>query len=164
MREGYIPLPDPKTQSQSEIGKDNPPTCRPRDRRIIEQKAVEGAVAAVKEAAESGNKFCVLRVNVGLDAKALAEALAQAQKAQADIPLMLLSTDDVKDKLMVYSGCDKGSVKDSFDAGKWAKDALTACGGKGGGKPTSATGQAPGAGNLDTALEAANAFAAMNLA
>ena len=128
------------------------------------KKAVEGAVAAVKEAAESGNKFCVLRVNVGLDAKALAEALAQAQKAQADIPLMLLSTDDVKDKLMVYAGCDKGSVKDSFDAGKWAKDALTACGGKGGGKPTSATGQAPGAGNLDTALEAANAFATMNLA
>ena len=64
---------------------------------------------------------------------------------------------------MVYAGCDKGSVKDGFDAGKWAKDTLAACGGKGGGKPTSATGQAPGAGNLNAAIEAANAFAKLNL-
>ena len=127
------------------------------------KKAVEEAVAAVNLAAENGGKFCVLRVNVGLDAKALGEAVTQAQKAHADVPLMLLSTDEAKDKLMVYAGCDKGSVKDGFDAGKWAKDTLAACGGKGGGKPTSATGQAPGAGNLNAAIEAANAFAKLNL-
>ena len=127
------------------------------------KKAVEEAVAAINEAAENGGMYCVLRVNVGLDAKALGEAVTQAQKAHAGIPLMLLSTDESKDKLMVYAGCEKGSVKDGFDAGKWAKDTLAACGGKGGGKPTSATGQAPGAGNLDTAMEAANAFAKLNL-
>jgi alanyl-tRNA synthetase len=127
------------------------------------KKAVEEAVAAVNEAAENGGKYCVLRVNVGLDAKALGEAVTQAQKAHAGVPLMLLSTDEAKDKLMVYAGCEKASVKDGFDAGKWAKDTLAACGGKGGGKPTSATGQAPGAGNLDTAMEAANAFAKLNL-
>lgn len=47
-----------------------------------------------------------------------------------------------------------------LNADEWLRAALEACGGRGGGRPTSAQGQAASAAEMDKAIAAAKSFAA----
>ena len=127
------------------------------------EKAIGLLEEAVRATTAAGGAFALLQVEVGLDAKALQKAVAAAQKVNAALPMMVVSADAGKDKVMAYAGVDKAAIGNGFDANTWVKAALTACNGKGGGKPVAAQGQGPGAGNVGKVLEAARAFAADKL-
>ena len=59
----------------------------------MQAHAAEAAVHEANAAAASGAKAAAFRLDVGLDAKALAEAWAACQKAHPELPVMFLSAD-----------------------------------------------------------------------
>ncbi|KAL4446750.1 hypothetical protein ABPG77_007994 [Micractinium sp. CCAP 211/92] len=124
------------------------------------EKAVAAAVAAADAAAEAGAKFLVSKLDVGLDAKAIQEAWNAIQKKHATLPVLFVSAGE--DKALAYAGVPQDLSK-QLPAGEWVKEALTALGGKGGGKPTNAQGTGPEVGKVDEALALATSFASVKL-
>ena len=57
------------------------------------QRATQAAVADADAAVAAGQKFAVIRVDVGLDPKALLEAWNAIQKQHAKLPVIMFSTD-----------------------------------------------------------------------
>ena len=57
------------------------------------QRATQAAVADADAAVAAGQKFGVIRVDVGLDPKALLEAWNAIQKQHAKLPVIMFSTD-----------------------------------------------------------------------
>jgi len=117
--------------------------------------AVDNAIQAVKAAAKDNRKVCVLQIDVGLDSKALLEAVDAALKAEEAMALMVFSADQAKKKVMAYAGVPKDSIAKGLDAPKWIRESLAVCGGKGGGKPQRAQGQGSGIDMLQKAMEIA---------
>lgn len=60
------------------------------------QRATQAAVADADAAVAAGQKFGVIRVDVGLDPKALLEAWNAIQKQHAKLPVIMFSTDQGK--------------------------------------------------------------------
>ena len=60
------------------------------------QRATQAAVADADAAVAAGQKFGVIRVDVGLDPKALLEAWNAIQKQHAQLPVIMFSTDQGK--------------------------------------------------------------------
>ena len=125
------------------------------------KKAVETAVESVKAAAAEGKKFVVLKIDVGLDSKALLEAVEASLKAQPTFSLIVFSCslpDEKKKKVMAYAGVPKEAIDKGLDAPKWIKESLAICGGKGGGKPNRAQGQGPGIDKIEEAMAKATSL------
>ena len=124
--------------------------------------ASDAAVAAATAAVASGDRFFTLRLDdaLGGDPKAVAAAWLAVQRAAPELPAALAALDAGKGRAVVVAGVPDAIAK-AFPAGEWLKAALEPLGGKGGGKPTMAQGQASVAdgAELDRALEAAAAFA-----
>jgi alanyl-tRNA synthetase len=116
------------------------------------KKAVETAVQTVKTKAAEGKKAFVLKIDVGLDSKALNEAVEASLKEEPTFSLMVFSSDDNKKKIMAYAGVSKELVDQGFTAPNWIKESLSVCGGKGGGKPNRAQGQGSKIDKLDEAM------------
>ncbi|KAL3153432.1 hypothetical protein ABBQ38_011767 [Trebouxia sp. C0009 RCD-2024] len=122
------------------------------------QRATQAAVADADAAVAAGQKFGVIRVDVGLDPKALLEAWNAIQKQHEKLPVIMFSTDHGKGKVLAYTGVPADLAK-AMPAGNWLKAALDVLGGKGGGKPTNAQGQGPNVDKLSEAMSAAKAHA-----
>lgn len=122
------------------------------------QKATQAAVADAAAAVAAGHRYGVMRVDVGLDPKALLEAWNAIQKQHPHLPVIMFSTDQGKGKALAYTGVPADLAK-KLPAGEWLKVALEVLGGKGGGKPTNAQGQGPLTDKLPEAMEAATAHA-----
>jgi alanyl-tRNA synthetase len=60
------------------------------------QRATQAAVADADKAVSAGQKFGVMRVDVGLDPKALLEAWNAIQKQHPKLPVIMFSTDQGK--------------------------------------------------------------------
>lgn len=60
------------------------------------QRATQAAVADADAAVAAGQKFGMIRVDVGLDPKALLEAWNAIQKQHAKLPVIMFSTDQGK--------------------------------------------------------------------
>ena len=60
------------------------------------QRATQAAVADADAAVAAGQKFGVIRVDVGLDPKALLEAWNAIQKQHAKLPVIMFSSDQGK--------------------------------------------------------------------
>ncbi|KAL0043139.1 hypothetical protein WJX79_010270 [Trebouxia sp. C0005] len=122
------------------------------------QRATQAAVADADKAVTAGQRFGIMRVDVGLDPKALLEAWNAIQKQHPKLPVIMFSTDEGKGKALVYTGVPADLAK-RMPAGEWLKAALDVLGGKGGGKPTNAQGQGPHIHKLSEAMNAAKAHA-----
>ena len=127
------------------------------------KKAVAEAVESVKKAAGEGKTSCVLQIDVGLDSKALLEAVEASLKAEPAFSLMVFSSDDKKKKVMAYAGVSQDAVDKGLAAPTWIKESLAVCGCKGGGKPNRAQGQGPGIDKLGEAMKKAEELAASKL-
>ena len=130
--------------------------------------ASDAAVAAAQAATAAGEKFLTLRLDdaLGGDAKAVSAAWFAIQKSSPELPAVLAALDASKGRAAMLAGVPAGgATSKSLPAGDWLKAALEPLGGKGGGKPTMAQGQASVAdgAELDKALEAAAAFAKSKL-
>jgi len=60
------------------------------------QRATQAAVADADKAVTAGQKFGIIRVDVGLDPKALLEAWNAIQKQHPKLPVIMFSTDQGK--------------------------------------------------------------------
>lgn len=118
------------------------------------ERCVSVVCSAVKEAAESSRQVVALDAKVGLDGAALREAVVQANKACGEVAVILLSADEVQDRIMAYTGVPKG-LQDKIDCVKWIRAALDPVQGKGGGKNGVAQGQGVGAAKLGACMQAA---------
>mmetsp|Transcript_24531 Transcript_24531/g.74806 ORF Transcript_24531/g.74806 Transcript_24531/m.74806 type:complete len:476 (+) Transcript_24531:1914-3341(+) len=119
-----------------------------------------GLAAAAKEEADAlaanftaGAPFFVALLKTEADIKVVEAAVTAIAAVVKDVPIMVLGAGKTASALAL---CPKGS---SIDAKDWINAALEPCGGKGGGKPIRAQGNARDPTNVAKALEAAKAFA-----
>ncbi|KAK9823998.1 hypothetical protein WJX72_006880 [[Myrmecia] bisecta] len=126
------------------------------------ETAIATALETADKAAAEGAKFAVMAVNVGLDPKALLEAWNAIQKKHPALPAIMFSKDAAKGKALAYAGVPEALSK-QLNAGEWVKGALAVLGGKGGGKPTGAQGQAPLFEKVPEAMQTATEYASRKL-
>lgn len=125
------------------------------DRVLNDVKAqFESALAEEKQS-------LVLNVDIGADSKASQKVMNAAKSIAPDLAFMGLSEEEEGSggKLMAFAYVPKALVEEGFKADEWVRATLEVCGGRGGGKPDSAQGQAKECNNVDEVLAAATAFA-----
>eukprot|EP00529_Nitzschia_sp_RCC80_P003857 CAMPEP_0113505714 /NCGR_PEP_ID=MMETSP0014_2-20120614/35480_1 /TAXON_ID=2857 /ORGANISM="Nitzschia sp." /LENGTH=1046 /DNA_ID=CAMNT_0000401077 /DNA_START=301 /DNA_END=3441 /DNA_ORIENTATION=- /assembly_acc=CAM_ASM_000159 len=142
----------------------------------VQSKAVEVKKAAlakrvnlvlndVKEQVEmavDGNaRTLVLDVDIGADSKASQQVINAVKKIAPEIAFMGLSEEEAGSggKLLCFAVVPDSLVDAGLKADEWVRGTLEVCGGRGGGKPGNAQGQAPQCSDLKPVLEAARSFA-----
>ncbi|XP_062145946.1 alanine--tRNA ligase [Alnus glutinosa] len=128
------------------------------------QKAVKVATETAEVAASDGKVFCVSRVDVGLDAAAVREAVLKVLE-QKGISAMVFSTDETTNKAVVCAGVpEMGDKGKHLEVSEWLTAALEPLKGRcGKGKGGLASGQGTDASHIDEAINLATTFAAMKL-
>jgi alanyl-tRNA synthetase len=84
---------------------------------------------ATEVALSAGQPFCIARVDVGLDATALREAVV---KCMNRLPTMLFSTDVASNKTVVYAGVPPGA-SNGLEVLDWLTRSVKPLKGRGGG-------------------------------
>lgn len=128
------------------------------------QKAVKIASENADAAVSEGKTFCISRVDVGLDAAAVREAVQKVIQ-QKRISVMVFSVDENVNKAIVYAGVpDKGNTWKGLEVSEWLTAALGPLKGRcGKGKGGLAQGQGTDASNVEEAIKLAVDFASMKL-
>jgi alanyl-tRNA synthetase len=103
----------------------------------------------------------VLNVDIGADSKASQQVINAVKKLAPDMAFMGLSEEEPGSggKLMAFALVPDSLVDSGFQADEWVRHSLEACGGRGGGKPGSAQGQASECKNIDGVMTAAKTYA-----
>ncbi|CAK9201668.1 unnamed protein product [Sphagnum troendelagicum] len=124
------------------------------------QTALAGAVSFADKAVAQSEVYCVLRIDVGLDNKAVREAVSMVMDKHKDLSVMVFSVDENKNKVLVYAGVPKVAAEQGLMVVEWLRKALEPVNGKGGGgKGGLAQGQGENAAGIDEALKVAKHFA-----
>ncbi|KAH9543369.1 hypothetical protein CY35_13G061100 [Sphagnum magellanicum] len=124
------------------------------------QTALAGAVSFADKAVAQSEVYCVLRIDVGLDNKAVREAVTMVMDKHKDLSVMVFSVDENKNKVLVYAGVPKVAAEQGLMVVEWLRKALEPVNGKGGGgKGGLAQGQGENAAGIDEALKVAKRFA-----
>ena len=96
------------------------------------------AAAAAAKAAETGEAFTIVRIDVGANDKLGRKMLDAMVKAYPEGSFMILSADPDKKCVGCYAAASDAGVAKGVDAREWVTAALSAMGGKGGGKDAKA--------------------------
>eukprot|EP00257_Ricinus_communis_P022363 XP_015582068.1 alanine--tRNA ligase [Ricinus communis] len=128
------------------------------------QKAVKIATEMAEVAASEGKQFCISRVDVGLDAAAVREAVSKVLQKKG-LSAMVFSIDETTNKVVVCAGvAEKGDKSKQLEVSEWLTAALKPLNGRcGKGKGGLATGQGTEGVHLDAAMNLAAEFAQMKL-
>ncbi|XP_074279847.1 alanine--tRNA ligase-like isoform X2 [Silene latifolia] len=128
------------------------------------QKAVKLASEKAETSISEGKSFCICRVDVGLDAAAVREAVQKVIQ-QKGISIMVVSVDETANKAVVYAGVpDKGNTWKGLEVSEWLTTALGPLKGRcGKGKGGLAQGQGTDASNVEEAVKLASDFASLKL-
>ncbi|CAF2097813.1 unnamed protein product [Brassica napus] len=128
------------------------------------KKSVEIATEAAESAASDGKNFCIVQLDVGLDAAAVREAVSKVMQKKG-MSVMVFSTDESTNKAVVCAGVpDKSDQFKQLDVTEWLTTALSPIKGKcGKGKSGLASGQGTDASQVSSALDLAASFASMKL-
>jgi alanyl-tRNA synthetase len=115
----------------------------------------------VAAALADGKKSLVLNVDIGADAKASQKVGNAVQKIAPDMAFLGISEEEVGSggKVLAFALVPASLAEAGFKADEWVNASLESCGGRGGGKATSAQGQAPVCSDVDSVIAAANEFA-----
>ncbi|CAH8351616.1 unnamed protein product [Eruca vesicaria subsp. sativa] len=140
---------------------------RKAQKKIAEQnlkKSVKVATEAAESAASDGKTFCIIQLDVGLDAAAVREAVSKVMEKKVRLHFLeasLLTTN----KAVVCAGVpDKSDKFKQLDVTEWLTTALGPLKGRcGKGKSGLASGQGTDASQVNAALDLAASFAAMKL-
>jgi alanyl-tRNA synthetase len=135
---------------------------------------VSAARAAATTAAAAGAAALVTEVRIGTDAKAVKRVLDAVAAVAPQLAFFGVSAEHCSDsssgsgsdssavqrsgKLLCFAVCSEAAQTRGLAADQWVAAAVSACGGRGGGKPGAAQGQAPDAANMQQVLDAANAY------
>ena len=115
----------------------------------------------VEVALSEGKRSLVLNVDIGADAKASQMVINAVKKIAPELAFMGLSEEEPGSggKLMAFAVVPDAMVKTGFKADDWVRACLESCGGRGGGKPDSAQGQAAACPDVENVVSVAAAFA-----
>jgi alanyl-tRNA synthetase len=88
-----------------------------------------------------------------------------AKNLAPDMAFMGISEEDIGSggKLMVFAVVPDALVEAGLKADEWVRSTLEVCGGRGGGRPQNAQGQATECSDVDAVLAAAEKFASEKL-
>jgi alanyl-tRNA synthetase len=128
-------------------------------------KGVEAARAAARKAADSGKKWLVMEVDIGADSKAVKRVLDAVGKEAPDLSFMGISAEGPghAGKLLCFAVSGEEAQGAGVQANVWVQTVLDVCGGRGGGRPNAAQGQAPDASAMASVLDAGEGFASERL-
>jgi alanyl-tRNA synthetase len=117
--------------------------------------------AQLQDALAKDTRAMVLNVDIGADSKASQKVMKAVQSIAPDMAFMGLSEEEVGSggRLLAFAVVPGSLTEAGFKADEWIRSTLEACGGRGGGTPSSAQGQAKECKNVDQVLVAANSFA-----
>jgi len=117
----------------------------------------------IKLALEEDKKIVVMNVDIGADGKASQKVVNAVKKAAPDMAFMGLSEEEPGSggKILCFTLVPESLMADGNDlkANEWLNAALDVCGGRGGGKPGNAQGQAKECSDLEAVITAANEYA-----
>jgi alanyl-tRNA synthetase len=126
---------------------------------------VDKVINVVKEdltkAAENGEKMLVLNVDIGADSKASQKVINTVKQIAPEMAFMGLSEEEFGSggKLLAFALVPDALVEVGLKADDWVRGTLEVCGGRGGGKPGNAQGQAPQCSDVEEVFAAAINFA-----
>jgi alanyl-tRNA synthetase len=131
----------------------------------VMQKRVDQCLVEIKkdiqEAKDAKKQILVLNVDIGADAKASQLVMNTVREIAPDMAFLGLSEEEPGSggKIMAFA-CVPDALVDSaaFKADEWIRATLESCGGRGGGKPGNAQGQAQDCDDVDTVVAAAIEF------
>jgi alanyl-tRNA synthetase len=117
--------------------------------------------AQLQDALAKDTRAMVLNVDIGADSKASQKVMKAVQSIAPDMAFMGLSEEEVGSggRLLAFAVVPGSLTEAGFKADEWIRSTLEACGGRGGGTPSSAQGQAKECKDVDQVLAAANSFA-----
>eukprot|EP00761_Pharyngomonas_kirbyi_P014395 gb/GECH01014425.1/.p1 GENE.gb/GECH01014425.1/~~gb/GECH01014425.1/.p1 ORF type:complete len:949 (+),score=302.12 gb/GECH01014425.1/:1-2847(+) len=122
------------------------------------------ATAWAEELAKNGEQDYIVRICEEFqgEREALVTATDMVKKKLPETPCMVISGSPSKGRVFVMAVVPK-SMSKQLNAGKWVKEALNKCSGKGGGKPFFAQGQGTDLSGINDAKTAAEEFAKQSL-
>lgn len=125
-------------------------------------KVLNTVRADVEAALADKKKVVVLNVDIGADGKASQKVLNAVKKVAGDELAFLGVSEEVPGsggKMSAFAIVPDSLVDTGLKADEWIRATLESCGGRGGGKPGNAQGQAQECSDVNAVIEAANSFA-----
>mmetsp|Transcript_3833 Transcript_3833/g.8538 ORF Transcript_3833/g.8538 Transcript_3833/m.8538 type:complete len:1081 (+) Transcript_3833:102-3344(+) len=125
-------------------------------------KCLNDVNADVEKALAEGKKALVLNLDIGADSKASQKVIKAVQKLAPEMAFLGISEEEAGSggKILCFAVVPDALVKEGLKANEWIKEVLDMCGGRGGGKPGSAQGQAPTCADVDAVIAKAESFVA----
>jgi len=123
----------------------------------------DAASALARQAKAEGKTFVVTSIDAEGEVKVMEKAFEAFAKEYNTIPVFMVTTNLATKKLAAKAVVPK-DLTSKLSANDWLSEALKVCGGKGGGKPENAQGQAAEPEKLAEVLEAASKLAQLKLA
>mmetsp|Transcript_5481 Transcript_5481/g.7928 ORF Transcript_5481/g.7928 Transcript_5481/m.7928 type:complete len:954 (-) Transcript_5481:30-2891(-) len=123
-------------------------------------KVLNTVTADVEEALAAGKKTLVLNLDIGADSKASQKVIKAVQKIAPELAFMGISEEEVGSggKILCFTIVPPSVQESGLKANEWLKDVLDSVGGRGGGKPGNAQGQAPNCSDVDAVIAKAESF------
>lgn len=123
-------------------------------------KVLNTVTADVEEALAAGKKTLVLNLDIGADSKASQKVIKAVQKIAPELAFMGISEEEVGSggKILCFTIVPPSVQESGLKANEWLKDVLDSVGGRGGGKPGNAQGQAPSCSDVDAVIAKAESF------
>ena len=123
-------------------------------------RVLNTVTADVEEALAAGKKTLVLNLDIGADSKASQKVIKAVQKIAPELAFMGISEEEVGSggKVLCFTIVPDSVQESGLKANEWLKDVLDSVGGRGGGKPGNAQGQAPNCSDVDALIAKAESF------
>jgi len=114
----------------------------------------------VAMALTSNKQILVLKVDIGADSKASQRVMNAVKDLAPQIAFLGLSEEEPGSggKIMAFAFVPDALVASGLNADEWVRAALKSCNGRGGGKPSSAQGQAQGCNDVEAVVRSAVDF------
>ncbi|CAJ1961787.1 unnamed protein product [Cylindrotheca closterium] len=115
----------------------------------------------VEEAIAAGRKTLVLNVDIAADSKASQKITNAVKKIAPELAFLGLSEEEVGSggKIAAFALVPTSAIENGLKADEWIRATLEVCGGRGGGRPENAQGQAPECSDVEAVVAAAENFA-----
>lgn len=116
---------------------------------------------SVDDAVAAGRTTLVMNVDIGADSKASQKITNAVKKLAPELAFLGLSEEEPGSggKLMAFALVPDSAVATGLKADEWIRSTLEVCGGRGGGRPGNAQGQAPECPDIEPVVAAAESFA-----
>jgi alanyl-tRNA synthetase len=125
-------------------------------------RCLNDVTEVVEKAVADGKTSIVLNLDIGADSKASQKVIKAVQKIAPELAFMGISEEEPGSggKILCFTIVPDSVLNSSgLKANEWLKDVLDTVGGRGGGKPGNAQGQAPTCDDVDALIAKAESFA-----